>query len=149
MASCLNKDLPKPLLHKIKTINRNKLFTSNTVLPRHIHVIPPWEELNVTIDFYMSEETNGKENTPAIVYKNLFMEVLNKYGVYSHIYTNGSMLEGNTGCAVVWEESVLMYKLPKSDSIFSSKTFAIDKTISEVNWKHIVKSMIFLYSNPP
>lgn len=91
----------------------------------------------------MLEETDGKNNTPTIVYKNLFCELLDKYKCCNHIYTDGSTLKGNKGCAVIWNDRELLFKLLDAFTIFSNEVFALNKAIDTIIENKLAKSVIF------
>lgn len=77
------------------------------------------------------------------MYKQLFSELVHKYTSYSHVFTDGSIINGKKGCAIILEEQEILYKLPDSFSIFSCEAFAIDKAIELIINSKLNRAIIF------
>ncbi|KAH0561118.1 hypothetical protein KQX54_013290 [Cotesia glomerata] len=102
--------LPQPLAYRIRQATLDPLLIINKVIPRRISPIAPWDSFEFKIDMHIYNETNNKNDTANIIYKNLFYELTNKYDDFAHIYTDVFIKEDQRGCAVVYNEPMLWEK---------------------------------------
>ncbi|CAG5100679.1 Protein of unknown function [Cotesia congregata] len=89
------------------------------------------------IDAWFADEgvictRDGKSNTLSNTYIDLFNEMLSKYTDYIKIYTDGSTKESNNGCAVIFNDTEFLHKLPTAYTSFSCEAYAINEAIISV-----------------
>ena len=91
---------------------------------------PPWT-LNMT-NVNLSLNLLPKKDTPPIIFKNYFHDIVSKYAHCDLIFTDGSKSDGRTGCAFVHQDRKFMYRLPDNASIFSAELSAISFSLDYV-----------------
>lgn len=128
--------LQKQIKEQLTQINLNTTEISN----RAIHKIPPWiiqtPEYNENLLKYPKHDTLPK------IYKNIFQEIQYKNpGCY--IYTDGSIINNKTGCAVLTPQNVTKYRLPDHCSIATAELYAIQKAVGYIKEnEHITNATI-------
>lgn len=73
--------------------------------------------------------SHTKFETGASQFKRMFAEICGKHQNYKFIFTDGSKLDGNNGCAIVFPDHTRLYSLPKYLSIYSCELTAILHTM--------------------
>ncbi|CAD6216496.1 GSCOCG00011340001-RA-CDS, partial [Cotesia congregata] len=68
-------------------------------------------------------------NTPSLAFRNLFLELKNKYEHHEEYYTDGSKVDNNAGCSVIINNTSYGIKLQDYHSIFTCEAWAIHKAI--------------------
>lgn len=73
---------------------------------------------------------HNKDNTPIEIYQKIFHDlIMNKYSSYKRIFTDGSIINLETGCAFTDGVVEKGYHLTKGTSIFTAELFAIKESI--------------------
>lgn len=104
------------------------------------HEKPPWLCNDFLIDTSLSD--CKKENTSTLVFKKKFYNAISKYPEFSKIYTDGSLFENKTSCAVKMKRLEFKYRLLDYSSIFSAELFAILQAIYLANFQKNKKFLI-------
>ena len=76
--------------------------------------------------------TNKKKLLPEEA-KSKFIEMLSQYDRYIPVFTDGSVKQHITSCAVVIKNRNYLYRLPNYTSIFTAELFAISMAIDKIN----------------
>ncbi|CAG5079567.1 Protein of unknown function [Cotesia congregata] len=124
-------------------LTNNVEFRNLTLYHPQFSQVPSWLAPTECYDLSIGERTWEKENTPAILYRNLFAEIINQLDQFTQIYTDGSILNNLRGCAIIINDRIFKYKLPPSYSIFSCEAFAILKSLKLIGQLNIHKAAIF------
>jgi hypothetical protein len=66
-----------------------------------------------------------KNNTNPNIYKNIFLDILQKYHDRKQIYIDAPKSPGSTGIAIVAENIIISYKLPTECSNYTPEALAI------------------------
>ena len=75
-------------------------------------------------------EQYPKSTTPPVIFKNLFLELLNnQYKDFKHIYTDGSKSSQGTGAAAITTGAACVASLPTNASIFSAEAHAVQMAV--------------------
>lgn len=106
-----------------------------------ISPLKPWDKHDLPVNFELSKYQ--KEHTPQYIYKNLFHELNNKYTDHIKIYTDGSVMNEKSGCAVVFDSEIYRYRLREYFSVFSCEATAILEALkivknSSIKQKYII-----------
>ena len=56
--------------------------------------------------------------------------MLNNYPNYIQIYTDGSLLQERTGCAIIFQNTPYIFRLPNNTSIFTAELYAILRALN-------------------
>ncbi|XP_044582995.1 uncharacterized protein LOC123264014 [Cotesia glomerata] len=96
--------------------------------PRRQSVSPPWNIPTTYTDLELAEMQ--RNTTTEQTYRNLFQAILEKYQNYTAFYTDGSVKEERTSCAVVYLDTKLGFRLQNFNSIFTCEATAISKALS-------------------
>jgi hypothetical protein len=80
-----------------------------TVVPHKQMFIPPWLLLKATFDFSLTKY--GKSTVRAELFRRLFAEVTSKYPEHTHIFTDGSVNQGSTGCSFIFDSRPFIFHL--------------------------------------
>lgn len=98
------------------------------VLPRRQSVTPPWNNPTNHTDLELAELQ--KSNTSEQIYRSYFQALMEKYQDYTPVYTDGSVKEGRTSCAVVYLDAKLGFRLQNFNSIFTCEAIAISEALA-------------------
>ena len=101
-------------------------------------VLPPWyiKPPKIVLDLVHLK----KDHTDESIYQKLFMEIQDRYHVYSCLY------RWFTGCATVFpSNTVISMRLPDSEPIFTAEIWAIIKALEEI--KYSVASKYFVFTD--
>lgn len=90
-----------------------------------------------TLYLYQTPETNisytmhtkNKSTLTELEAQQLYFEMLTMYLDFHHIFTDGSVKEDKSGCAVINGDSSHLYRLPDQTNIFTAELYAIYKAI--------------------
>ena len=90
---------------------------------------------------YQTPETNikytmhikSKSTLSEIEAQQLYFEMITMYLDFHHIFTDGSVKENKTGCAVINGENSHLYRLPDQTNIFTAELYAIFKAIEIID----------------
>ncbi|XP_044575163.1 uncharacterized protein LOC123258971 [Cotesia glomerata] len=126
----------------INSTNNNELQNLTLYNPQYSQ-IPYWKTPTECYDLSIHEQTWGKDNTPDALFKNLYLEISNQLEQFTQIFTDGSIINNQRGCAIVINDSVYKYKLPSSYSIFSCEAYAILQSLKLIVQIDITKAAIF------
>ncbi|XP_072378011.1 ribonuclease H1-like [Diabrotica undecimpunctata] len=97
----------------------------------NIDYAPPW---TIQIPYCNIDlSTYTKDNTPSSLFFQYFYNIKNKYSSCQLVYTDASKTPEfkTVGSAIVTEDSVLKFPLPKDYSIYSAELFAISKAVQQ------------------
>ena len=92
-----------------------------------VPVIPPWTINVPTINLGMNQ--TSKPTTYQTTYQQQFKELCKTFSKYIPIYTDGSKHEDNCGCAIVYSDHTMLYRLPHLFTVFSCELFAIKQAM--------------------
>ena len=104
-------------------INYNSIAKLN---PKYLYHTP-----NTTINFSM--HTKKKEELTELEARKMFIEMLSGYSGFFPVFTDGSVMEEKTGCAVVIRYATHMYRLPNNTNIFIAELLAVSRAIDKIN----------------
>ena len=74
-----------------------------------------------------------KEEYTEIEARSKFMEMLAEYMDYFPVFTDGSVMEERTGCAVIIRYVSYKYRLPNNTNIFIAELLAVSRAIEKIN----------------
>lgn len=126
-------NLPRPFYHRTSSLQKEFGVSLLKAITRRISKIPPWKLTPINTNFDLS--IYKKEETPLILFKSIYNQILDKHNDYVHIYTDGSKSDDGTGCAIIMQNNTSLIKLPDEASIFSAELTAIHQAIKIVS-KH-------------
>jgi ribonuclease HI len=89
--------------------------------------LPPWILQNFKIDLSLNKFK--KNNTSNLMYKKLFLEIQDKYSTHQKIFTDGTLMDGKSGCAFIWNDLQQKFNLNSNATVFSAELFAMLKAI--------------------
>lgn len=95
--------------------------------------IEPWKIITPKINMELNQHN---KNQTTNVMNSLYNEIRDAHPNQIPIYTDGSITEDGRGCAVVYPDHTMLYRLPPTFTIFSCELFAIKQalyTISQTN----------------
>ena len=74
-----------------------------------------------------------KDRTGASIYKQLFMEIRDRYRDYIPLYTEGSRHGNSVACAAIsLSNTVVSMRFPDSASVVTAETWAVIKALDEI-----------------
>ena len=74
-----------------------------------------------------------KDRTDASDYQQFFIEILDRYRDYIHVYTDGSRDWNYVACAAVFSsDTAISMRLPDSASIFTAEVWEIIKALEQI-----------------
>lgn len=121
---------PKPLIIRISIlINMTYNLTGINTIDREISNTPPWN--NQTVSQIQELIKHQKDQTPAEVYKALFLNFMSQNSDTEFIFTDSSMKEKEVGCAYIWKDQTVKIKLSTHCSSFTAELIAIEKAIDQ------------------
>lgn len=85
---------------------------------------PPWLKPRVLILLNLLKFT--KHDTPPVVYKTHFLQLLSRFPSYKVVYTDGAKSANGVGCAFVEDDAEYCFKLSNYTSIFCAELKAIE-----------------------
>jgi ribonuclease HI len=147
--------LHQPFKIRVARYLKELNFTIPALYPIKLLTVPPWEQPQMPINLELAE--NKKSDTAQYIYKNLFNEL--NYGRENckTYYTDGSVMDDKSGCAVISSNNHYNYRLHDFSSIFTCEAIAILKTIELIETdsnlvKHVIytdaKSCLMALQNP-
>lgn len=104
---------------------------------------PPW--ILSPLKFNVELSRFRKEDTAPIVFRQMARDLLREYRYYERIFTDGSVGEDRTGCAVVSGNQKDLFRLIDGASIFTAEKYAILKALESV--KHSSKRRFLIVSD--
>lgn len=120
---------PKPFIMRTTLLINMSYNTKyiHKIIGQNISHTPPWEEKSAT---QIQELTKfNKDVTPKELYKALYLKVITENENTEFIYTDGSKIEDQVGCAYIWRGTIKKFKLPSQCSSFTAELIAIDKAV--------------------
>ena len=84
------------------------------------------------LDIKFTLHTSKKANLTTLEVNNAFREMINKYENHTLVFTDGSVKDDKTGCAVIIKNQSYTYRLPNHTSIFTAELTAISKAIDKI-----------------
>lgn len=120
----LQPTLSPPLRLRIKKYLAEINLDFPPVFPRKHHYYPPWHQSNFTINMEIAQN-NPRDTTSDYIYKDIFYEIKNNHLDFKMYYTDGSVCEGRSGCAIVSENYSCKNRLQDYTSIFTCEAVAI------------------------
>lgn len=132
---------PNPILHTYTNkpnSTKSFIFRAQSLLHSHnitphsnpeikYRIIPPWSQLPT--EFIDNMTNMRREKTSPHEYRKKFTDIANMYQNHTFIYTDGSKMDNNVGCAFVLDEQTFKFHLPSECSIFTAELYAILKAI--------------------
>ena len=91
------------------------------------YIYKPYE---THVNFTM--HTTNKHNLTNIEVNNQFRQMLSQYDRFIPVYTDGSLQDDRTSCAVVIKDDNYLYRLPDHTSIFTAELYAISMAIDKI-----------------
>ena len=76
--------------------------------------------------------TKSKENLIPIEVKAHFQDMLENYAGYQPVFTDGSVKDNKTGCAVHIQGRDYLYRLPDNTSVYTAELFALSMAIDKI-----------------
>ncbi|XP_022183531.1 uncharacterized protein LOC111043058 [Myzus persicae] len=124
----LNTNLRKPLSTRFRKEMSDNNISPDTILQYETCLTPPWSLNQLEIDTSLSAHV--KKETPEIVYRNLFNELIhtdnhNK----TQIYTDASKTSTGIGLAVIHKSSTQAFQLNNHSSIYTAEYIALLKGV--------------------
>jgi hypothetical protein len=89
--------------------------------------VPPWLLFKAT--FVFSVTKYGKSAIPAELFRRHYAEVISKYPDHTHIFTDGSVIQGSTGCSFVFDSRSFIFHLHPFCSIFTADLHALNRAL--------------------
>ena len=105
-------------------------------------ISPPWciKPRKIVLDLVHLK----KDRTDAAIYKQLFMEIRDRYRDYIPVYTDGSRDGNAVACATVFpSNTVISMILPDSASVFTAEVWAIIKALEQIKDSNASKYIVF------
>ena len=105
-------------------------------------IIPPWciKPPKIVLDLVHLK----KDRTDASIYKQLFMEIRDRYRDYIPVYTDDSRDGNAVACATVFSSNtVISMTLPDSASVFTAEVWAIIKALEQIKDSTTSKYIVF------
>lgn len=124
--SIKTKTLRPPRVRFKSEIDKFNISTPK-VIPRKQSAIPPWVKFTMPIDLELSEMQ--RSITTERTFRSRFLAIAEKYQDYTSLYTDGSVKEGRTSCAVVYNNNRLGFRLQDFYSIYTCEATAILKAL--------------------
>ncbi|KAL4123117.1 hypothetical protein QTP88_015347 [Uroleucon formosanum] len=124
----LNTNRRKPLSTRLRKEMSDNKISPDTILQYETCHTPPWSVQNFEIDTSLSAHV--KKETPEIVYRNLFNELIHTDNHNnSQIYTDASKTSTSIGMAVIHESSTQVFQLNSQSSIYTAEYIALLKGV--------------------
>ncbi|KAL4100873.1 hypothetical protein QTP88_020902 [Uroleucon formosanum] len=124
----LNTNRRKPLSTRLRKEMSDNNISPDTILQYETCHTPPWIVQNFEIDTSLSAHV--KKETPEIVYRNLFNELIHTDNHNnSQIYTDASKTSTSIGMAVIHESSTQVFQLNSQSSIYTAEYIALLKGV--------------------
>jgi ribonuclease HI len=89
--------------------------------------VPPWLLFKGTVDFSLTKY--GKSTIPAELFRRHFAEVTSKYPYHTHIFTDGSVIQGSTGSSFVFDSRRFIFHLHPFCNIFTAELYALNRAL--------------------
>jgi ribonuclease HI len=149
----LNTNLRKPLSTRFRKEMSDNNISPNTILQYETCLTPPWSLNQYEIDTSFS--THVKKETPEIVYRSLFNELIHT-DTDNHnntqIYTDASKTSTGIGLAVIHKSSTQVFQLNSYSSIYTAEYIALLKVVQtavNTNYEriHIFSDSLSVLSN--
>lgn len=105
-------------------------------------IIPPWS--SNTIHFIDNLVNLNREYTSSNTYKQMFYEIINNLPDHINIYTDGSRIDNQVGCAFQSSGVKMKYHLPPVCSIFTAELYAIYEAIKYTIFNNIGYNTIII-----
>ena len=99
------------------------LSTKPPLLPFWLHKVPDIQ--------YLIQQPKSQLLSAEI--SNEFLAYQYNHSGYVFLYTDGSCLNGQVGCAVTGRDVRLTYRLPDTASVFTAELFAIHRALKHIN----------------
>lgn len=91
---------------------------------------PPWELRSPRIIWQLAKFK--KDETNPLVFRTMFSEIVNRLNGVVCVYTDGSIINGSTGCSFVSDSVRRSFRLPNESSIFTAELKAIELSLTHV-----------------
>jgi ribonuclease HI len=95
--------------------------------------IPPWDVIRPHCDTRLF--VLPKACTSPDTYRRLFSEMLSQYPEYTVMFTDGSLMNGSTGCAFILNAQASKFRPNRFSSISSAELFALWKALEAVGYQ--------------
>ncbi|GFW94072.1 uncharacterized protein TNCV_1713211 [Trichonephila clavipes] len=113
----------KPFSEGAKAVLNDTHLNNINIQENNILAFPPWD---IQIFNYHNPFSGyHKAGTSDVIYQQLFSFHRNKFSKYIPIYTDGSKTVEHVGCGVVFNNTILSFRLHNSMSVFSAELTAI------------------------
>ena len=127
-----------PVSHRLSTMCRELglRIPGNTVNSRGM--ISPWLLPDVTAMMLL----DGKRHMTETDIQAAFQDVLAQYPGFRRFYTDGSKMDGSTGCAFTVNNAFFSHKLEPYMSVFTAELVAIREALRFISDNRVDKAMI-------
>ncbi|KAB0796566.1 hypothetical protein PPYR_10627 [Photinus pyralis] len=119
---------------RILVVRGQKLLRSLEIqvkLPNTPQIKQPWATPLIKPNVELTN--HPKNSTNPAIYKNLFLEILNRHNDRQIIYTDGSKIKNLVGCAFIHEDNSYQYKLPDAPSVYSAELYSIKEALGYIS----------------
>ena len=130
-----------PFYIRISHYDHNLNTKTNSATPKNLPNVPSWTVPKITIDtdLFKYDKKQIDHNT----FKLMFYELVQRYQVHTHIYTDGSKTQNGTGYAIVVEHSIIKVKLHHDTSILTAKVNVLKHALEITTKYHNTRFAIF------
>ena len=127
-----------PLHHRLLGICRDMRFQipPDTLSPRGL--TPPWLLPDVSWHMLLRDKRNVSE----MDVREAFQEHIAKYPDFRRFYTDGSKMDGSTGCAYTVNNAFFAHRLDSRLSVYTAELVAIREALQYVMNHRVEKAMI-------
>ena len=134
----IKKNFPKPFNIRLKYLLKEANLDLGNLDKKKKLKTPFW---NLDIPKITRIDINNKHQINVTTIKHMFLDYIQKFTNYTHIYTDASKTNMGSGCAVITPTNEYLYKLHRGTPINQSEAFAMlqaFKRIKELNSQKIV-----------
>lgn len=134
-----NPNSSKPLaLRATETINLENVSEQQVSIVNYSR--PPWTITKPLCIWDLS--TSVKSATCSEIFQSKLMEIFSRFPNFKQLYTDGSKMGSNVGCAVTSDSSQRYFRLPANTSIFNAELKALEIALITIKKGNILRSLI-------
>jgi ribonuclease HI len=122
-----NTTAPRPAGLRFHQLLSDLHVALPTVVPHKQMCVPPWFLFKATFDFSLTKY--GKSTIPAELFRRHFAEVTSKYPDHTHIFTDGSVIQGSTGYSFFFDSRPFVFHLHPFCTIFTAELYALYRAL--------------------
>ena len=135
------KSLPPTFCGRLQEVATDCEVPFDLISHQGIPDVEPWLVRVPSIDYRLAVLPKAKTNPHQ--YKALYKEVVEFYGNYSHVYTDGSKKDEKVGSAAVWLDTTRKTRLPNGCSIFTAEASALIDALKLISESDTARFIIF------